>query len=100
MCSLPMKRFLCLVSGVVCRGVEGMLNYTPKHDGYQVQSTRGMCALLLPEGLYPGEDQEKLVQEAHPLASGESCSMYTWFAALATLGHISFFVKWRAGCTL
>lgn len=88
-----MNRFLCLVSGAVCCGEEGMLNYTPKNDCYQVQSTKGMCALLLLEGFYPGEYQEKLVQEEHLLLWGVLLHVH-WFAALATLGHhISFFVK-------
>jgi len=75
-CSLPMNRFFCLVSEVVCCGVEGMLNYTPENDCYQVQSTKGMCALLLLQGFYPGENQENGAGGAPPaLGSLAPCAL-------------------------
>lgn len=54
-------------------------------------SNKGMCVLFSLEGFYSGKGQEELVQEEHPLASEEICSICSWLAALARLGHhISF----------
>ena len=52
-----------------------MLNYTSEMIAISWDLTKKSVFLFLLEGLCSGKDEQESVQEGHPLASEESCSI-------------------------